>query len=493
LIGVKPPIQILLSSGSDIYLEGLGGIQSVLNQKSEVLYLDAFEDSNLNLAEYFQKVEESSPDLYITVGSKATKIASKYLKKTPIIFSLVSMPLPSGLERGNTCGFSMDVSVSSYFKALKEISPKLKYVVAFYSAPQGRYLAGEGLYFRYKYNLFYKIIEINQETTLPETLNNYKGKVDAIYMVPDVIYNSENFNFLSKFCRKKGIILMTNFQSLIKSGATFGYSPSYARLGVRTGELANKILNKETSCHDEGIKFPNYLTFLLNEKYAEQSGISLPESVRERAKETKKINIGIILFNKGNLQLARAIFQELVDKNPNNKVASAYLNLIIEKSTINETKHLFKEAADNLQKQNYINAAKLYRQILKINENSISAQQGLSKSIFLQSEKIRIKAVNLQKLNKSIRAIKAYIKSLKILPSNSKSQQGLKNLRSTQRKKIPQMLKKGIHLYRQRNYTAAIYSFQNILTIQPNQKEGIEYLRLSKKKKIAIDNLKKNK
>ena len=67
-------------------------------------------------------------------------------------------------------------------------------------------------------------------------------------MVNDPLYSNLEFETLSEFAKKNNIVLMTSFPALVKVGATFGISPDYSKIGVLTGQMANKLYAGTSTC-----------------------------------------------------------------------------------------------------------------------------------------------------------------------------------------------------------------------------------------------------
>ncbi|MBE7412013.1 MAG: peptide ABC transporter substrate-binding protein [Leptospiraceae bacterium] len=489
------PVEVLMSSDSMIYEQGLYGIQSVVKMELKINYLDILKSENPDLSVYFRELEASGIPMFIAIGAPAAKLAREYLKKTPLVFSMVNSPKFLGLESGDICGVSMDISVSEFFQTLKDILPDSKGVYSFYSTTDGEFVASEGEYTDLKYNLYFHKKRLSSSDDFRSALEEIKGKADAFYMVNDPLYNKENFEKLSEFCRKNKIILMTSFPALVKIGATFGISPDYSKIGVITGQLGERIYSKESTCSKERVKLPDQSSFFLNEEYAKKSGIKVPEAIVDRAKFTGLFVAGVNKLNEGKLKSAKIIFDEILKRDPKNVAASAYRELVIEKMTGTETKKYMLLANEHFQAGRFSQARAEYQKILNINPNLVSAKEGYQKSVLGQSEQERTSGNNALRAGKVFEAIKLFLASLRTLPSNTKASSDLSQTRSREIFKVPDYIKDGIKNYNNRDYENSITIFEDVLLVDPGNKEATEYLRLSYKKqeaiKVLIDKTKK--
>ena len=242
------PIEIILSSDNSIYEQALYGITSILEDEFKINYYDIILSEHSSIESYFQNLESSGVPLVITIGPQAAKAAKENLYKTPIVFSMISNPKNLNLDQKNFCGVGMDISISEFFITLRGIDPSIRKVYAFYSSNELNYQSGEGNFRDIEYNFLYYPVKINSDN-FESTLENIKEDADAFYMISDPIYNAKSFEILSTFAKKNKIILMTTFPELVKIGATFSISPEYSKLGVETGSMANRILNKNSNCN----------------------------------------------------------------------------------------------------------------------------------------------------------------------------------------------------------------------------------------------------
>ncbi|MDX1960049.1 MAG: ABC transporter substrate binding protein [Leptospiraceae bacterium] len=486
----KKIIDVLISSDNRIYEQGLYGIQSVVDSELRVSYLDIVNAENPGVGAYFKQIEDSNAPYLITIGPSATKVAKENLRKTPILFTMVSSPKSLGLESGNICGVSMDISVSEFFQALKDIKPDAKNVISFYTTNDGEFSSGEGEYSDLKYKLFYQKRKLADKKDFSKELSTLEGKVDAFLMVNDPLYGKQEFEELSKFSKKNKIILMTGFPALVKVGATFGIAPDYSKIGVLTGMMANRISSKESTCESERVLLPDQSSFFLNETYAKESGLNIPESIVERAKLTKLFDVGITLINEGKLNSAKSVFDAILKKDPGNKSAFAFQQLIIEKQTGNKTKDLLASADAHMKNKRYAQARADYQKVLSINPSIAVAKDGIQASLHEQSEQERAQGNAHRNSGNPFDAIRSYMAALRTLPTNSQANADMSSLRASESSKMKEYIQKGIQLYEEREYDYAITIFENSLLVVPGSKEATEYLRLSKKKKEAIVSLK---
>ncbi len=484
-------VRVLLSQDAGIYEEGAAGIRSVLNAEVRVDYLNIVRAETENTKRYFRELEKNSAML-IVVGAPAAHAAYEARPRIPIVFSMVNSPRMLRADPRNLCGVSVNIPIAEYFRVLREIAPKARRVHAFYSTPQGAYIAGEGEYRDLEHGLSFQRVQV-KAGDFSARLKSLKGRADAFYMVPDPLYNRERFLMLSRFAKRNGILLMTSFSSLVREGAVFGIGVDHGKIGVLTGQMAGRILEKKSSCASEGVLAPeaSSLLFFLNEKYAREAGHRVPASIVERAKRGRLLRIGVRFFNEGRLNSARAVFRSILKKDPRNKTASAYLELIIEKQTGAEIRALGQSARGHLREKRFDSARRDYRKMLKINPRLEAARRGLEETSRAQSDYQRARGESLARAGKPFQAIRMLKRSLRTLPSNQKASAYLARVRAGQSARVPGNLKRAIDFYDRRYYDRAIRILENILLVRPGHKIAVQYLRQSRKKKAAIQRLRR--
>jgi ABC-type uncharacterized transport system substrate-binding protein len=485
------PIEVLISSDNRIYEQGLYGIQSVIDAELNVSYLDIVTSEMQDISLYFKKLEDSQVPMLIAIGPSAAKTAKENLKNIPVVFSMVNAPKSLGLDQENICGVGMDVSIAEFFQTLNDIKPGIKNVYSFYSTNDGEYSSGEGEYVDLKYKLLFQKKKILDKKDFSKELKEIAGKAEAFLMINDPLYGKNEFEELSKFCKENKIILMTSFPALVKVGATFGISPDYSKIGVLTGQMANRIYTGASSCEKERVQLPDQSSFFINEEYAKESGIELPPAIIERAKLTRLFDAGVNLLNEGKLNSAKIVFDAILKSDPGNKSALAYKQTIIEKLSGTKTQVLLQSAENHMKNKRYAQARADYQKVLAINPSNEIARQGLQTSLNAQSEMERTTGLEYARNGKAFDAIRMFLAALRTLPTNAKATADLNALRSAESPNMPEYIKKGIKLYEEREYEKAIEIFENALLVVPGNKEAQEYLRLSKKKQEAIITLKK--
>ncbi|MCZ8344239.1 MAG: ABC transporter substrate binding protein [Leptospira sp.] len=482
-------IKVLLTSDNSIYEQALFGLQSSFEGDLDIFYLDELEADESKLQNFYRDLDKSN-SFVITIGKGATHAIQENTKNIPILFSMVSNPKSLNLKSNRFCGVSMDVPIELFFSTLKDINLNAKTVLSIYSNSEGEYISETGEHTDLKYNLIFTKQKTNREK-LTSFLDDLTQKPDAIFIPPDPLYDSSNFDFISLYSQKNSIILMSSFPAFVRSGVTFGISPDYTNIGIETGNLANKLKIGKLSCSNAGFLFPNQFNFLLNEEYAEKSKIPIPNSLIERAKKSKLFSAAVKLLNEEKWKSAKSIFENLLATDPSNKSLLYYHQIALQKISGSQTNEILIKAKSYFDSGNFLQSRIEYQKALSLNPNLIIAKEGIQKSITSQSEKEFSLGLISKKNGNIFEALQYFVGSLRTNPQNSNAKSELENTRRTEYFRIPELKTGGIDDYQKRNYDSAILKFEKILFIDPNDKSAQEYLRLSKLKKEAILNIQK--
>ncbi|MCB1308524.1 MAG: tetratricopeptide repeat protein [Leptospiraceae bacterium] len=486
----KPRALVLLSADTNIYAEALNGMQSVLNFDIEVLYLDNIREEYDTLADLIEERDAQAPTLIISLGPQATDHARRNVKDIPVLFSMLDNPRTLGLNSlADTCGIAIEISTVEFFQTLKEINPEARFVYAPFSTDDGEIRATEGEYHDLRQGLIYRKLRVRDTDDLEDSLEEIKPHVDAIYMITDALYDREVFEMVSRFSRENGVVLMTGFAPLVKAGATFAITPDYNHVGILTGRMVNRILSGESTCAQEYIQYPEYTSFYLNDEYAREAGIQIPESISQRANNSRLFRAGVDLYRQGKYETALKVFDVIVKKDPGNSNAAGYHALILEKITGNQTTQYMNRARQYMRAGNYAAASQQYQAALRLNPGHPDALRGYRDARRSLSEQERQTAARLRAGGQPFAAIRRYQAAIQALPENQAAQAELNALRQSILPQIPGLIETGIDAYNGREYDRAIEIFENILLVQPGNGEANEYLRLSRRKKAALDQI----
>lgn len=253
------------------------------------------EDIKFRLVEYaiaedrelVKEIRSQSPDLILSIGSKATKIATK-IKNIPIVFSMVLDPRGSSFVGLNITGVSLDIPPRSEFQLLKSIISGIKRIGVIYNPKETQSAINNARFAAKRLNLKLVTVRVNSWEEVYGAVRHIAERIDALWMIPDhTIYTPRSTHDILFYTLREGIPVVGLSPSYVKAGALFSLSCDYEDIGRQSGEIATRILRGE-SPSSIPIVGPQKSVLSLNLIVAERIGIEIPARVIRKAKNVYK-------------------------------------------------------------------------------------------------------------------------------------------------------------------------------------------------------------
>ncbi|MCX7632034.1 MAG: hypothetical protein N2Z22_01735 [Turneriella sp.] len=316
----EKPIYILHEPQVKIQTITLGGILSKLSAR-ELALNNASELSGC----------DGKVGLVVAIGRAALDKALEYCKETPVIFSLVSAPQQGNYKvLPNVTGVSFDLSFRLFLTELKKILPEGSKIGFIYSSAQNDFLTGEMGYIESDFNLIGVRLIAEDRAQIGAHVKPLieNEQVQAIWVLPDPLYNQAVFKKLAAICREKRVLLVTTFEVLVKeAGAALALAPNYFDTGVQTAELAQKVL-AGTPPSRVAYQRPRQFGVYINLELFEKWNMELPTELRYKEKVTTLLNEAIDLQNAGKSNEALPKFREALKYDKQNTTARYFVDLI---------------------------------------------------------------------------------------------------------------------------------------------------------------------
>ena len=123
-----------------------------------------------------------------------------------------------------------------------------------------------------------KVVEASVSTSaeVKQATESLIGKVDAIYIITDNTVVSALESVVS-VAQDNEIPLMVGEFDSVKRGGLGAYGFEYADIGYEAGEMAIKILRKESKPADLPVQYPQNLKFVVNKDAASKMGITIKD------------------------------------------------------------------------------------------------------------------------------------------------------------------------------------------------------------------------
>ena len=271
-------------------LRELGYIEDK-NVRFEYRYAEGRNQRFRELAEDLVSLKVS---VLLTWGTEAALEARRATKTIPIVMGAIGDPVAQGIVSslarpgGNVTGLTSLAGEleGKRLELLKELVPQLSRVAVFVN-PTSRYtgpalqharLAAETL------KLSLRLYETHDATTLDNALDNLtRERPHALLVFADQFLENQRRR-IAQSALKTGLPSAYTYREHVEVGGLISYAPSYHDLFRRAATYVDKIL-KGAKPADLPIEQPTKFELIINLKTAKALGLTIPQSLLQRADE----------------------------------------------------------------------------------------------------------------------------------------------------------------------------------------------------------------
>lgn len=238
-----------------------------------------------------QEVISKKPDIVLTLGTKATRIALQDIKDFPVVFSAVLNPIDSGLVKSLKCsgnnltGASVDIPVKTQFEWLKEVVPNVKKIGVLYNPDETKVVINDASKIAETMKLKLIAVPVYSQKDVPKATKDLVRKIDALWAVADsTVFIPQSTKFILLHTLRMKIPFMGLSSGFVNIGALLALSCNYEDIGRQSGELAVRILAGEKPSTIP-ITVPRKTFLSLNLRVARQIGLNIPSHIVDKAHE----------------------------------------------------------------------------------------------------------------------------------------------------------------------------------------------------------------
>jgi len=275
-------VSVVFPSDVEAYRQAWEGFQGFFDAKKVPLWVSEYTLKEEEPAAVYSRINKAKPDVVVTMGTRASKLAKEKIKNIPVVFCMVFHP--EEITTSNITGVSMEIPVETKLQGIKRILPHTKTVGLIYSP---------GLTATYKEisrvcsQIGFKLIgkKVDSEGGFPNALKDIFRRIDCFLMVPDSkIYSPESVKhlLLQSFRGKFPVVGLSSLYT--KAGALFSFDCDYNDLGRQAAKITLRILNGERPAYIE-CSIPRKTKVSLNRLAAERLGIDIPPQIMKEASE----------------------------------------------------------------------------------------------------------------------------------------------------------------------------------------------------------------
>lgn len=198
----------------------------------------------LGAAEEFIGFEEktltNSPDLIIAIGSRALQATEK-IDTIPIVHLLVPSPEKYIKSRDNVIGVRFSLSAQAQFNELSRHIPGVKRLGVIYDPQRTGKLIDQALFTLTDHELV--ALPTNNPREVPALLKQLRGKVDALWLIPDLtVINQVTLESYIRFSMENKIPVLAFAEKYLEKGAAMAVTIDTGAMAEKAAQLASRIV-----------------------------------------------------------------------------------------------------------------------------------------------------------------------------------------------------------------------------------------------------------
>lgn len=227
-------VLVLQSLREKGYDEAVKGVKRECSATMRTIVLSDYDETDIT-----RVLREEHPRLIIAVGDKALRVAEKQ-PNTPVLYMMALNPKPR--QREQVSGVEMLFEPAKYLTVFDSIGSK-KVGVIYNPAKTGAYVKRAQAAAR-RSGIDLVLREVHSPKETPAMLESLRGKVDALWMLPDLTAVSPATTeayFL--FSQGEMVPLVTFAEFYLSMGGAVALGIDRLDIGKQLGEMARSILD----------------------------------------------------------------------------------------------------------------------------------------------------------------------------------------------------------------------------------------------------------
>lgn len=192
------------------------------------------------LPNFEERVLAASPDLIIAIGSRALQ-ATENIEKIPIVYLLVPVPEKYIKNRNNVTGVRFGLSAQAQFNELSRYIPGVKRLGVIYDPKRTGELVNQAMFTLTDHELV--ALPTNNPREVPALLKQLRGKVDALWLIPDLtVINPVTLESYIRFSMKNRIPVLAFAEKYLEKGAAMAVTVDTGAMAAKAAQLASRII-----------------------------------------------------------------------------------------------------------------------------------------------------------------------------------------------------------------------------------------------------------
>ena len=276
------------------FLEGLEeeGVKEGDNLKVEVKNAMADTATNAQIADSFVS---DNMDLICAIATPSAQAAynSAMNSDIPVVYTAVTDPVAAKLAKedgtpaGNVTGTSDELPIKAQLEMIREMLPDAKNIGILYTTSEANSVSALAKYKELAGDYGFTIVDkgIAQTADISLATDELLTEVDCLTNLTDNTVVASLATILDK-ANKQNIPVFGSEIEQVKIGCLAAEGLDYVALGKQTGKMAAEILKGEKKASDMNFETITEPGFYVNEKVAENLGVTVPQDLADEAVES---------------------------------------------------------------------------------------------------------------------------------------------------------------------------------------------------------------
>jgi putative tryptophan/tyrosine transport system substrate-binding protein len=222
------------------------------------------------------------PDGLLALGHEALARLQS-IRSIPVFYTIVSSPPQYLHSAHNISGVNMLVEPERQTEALIEILPKAKRIGLIYDPANTGPFVDRLISALRSHSLNVIARKANSSAQAPRLLDDMKGKVDALMLLPDpTVTTPEMVNLMLTFSFRNSVPVIAFSEKYVRMGALAAITVSPRDLGAQTGEIAKAQFNSKKE-KGQVNSYARKNLLIINMTIARKLGIVIRDSVLRKS------------------------------------------------------------------------------------------------------------------------------------------------------------------------------------------------------------------
>ena len=239
--------------------------------------------SELTGADVVDRINGIKPDMVLAIGMGALSRV-KVIKGIPVVYLMVLNPQSMLSGKKNITGVNMNIPPEKQLHTLREALPGMKRIGLLYDPER------TGPFVRAARNAAGQIgieliaMEVHSPMEVPSLLYAMRGKIDIIWMMPDLtVITPETLELFLLLSLEDRIPILTFSEKYVELGALISIGIDAFDIGRQAAEMANSILSGRNGGGMKPVDAQKAV-ISVNLKVARKLGIVIDEKIVRKAR-----------------------------------------------------------------------------------------------------------------------------------------------------------------------------------------------------------------